>query len=223
MATALFVFLLTVNVAEGFGTHEMPMQRSSARPICRRRHRPSAPLFPHFNMISHNKRKYGTWQLDLSADEDSSLYESEGYANADEIFMAGEASDSPQPTTTNNNDVSSRPSFTPIELPIDGSLVVLLPAAVIAIFGIITSAMIFASSGDPILAPQGAEVSLIDSSNSKDLDQSNHCRGLGCGRSQESDLDSMRDFMGKFAKDQAQRDGDAPALATPNSESSVEI
>lgn len=222
MATALFVFLLTVNVAEGIGTHDLPMQ-SSARPICRRRHRPSAASSLHFNMISHNRRKYVTWQIDLSADEDSSSSESEGYANTDEIFMAGEASDPPQPSTTNNNDVSSITSFTPIELPIDGSLVVLLPAAVIAIFGIITSAMVFASSGDPILAPQGAEVSLIDSSNSKDLDQSNQCRGLGCGRSQESDLDSMRDFMGKFTKDQAQRDGDAPALNAPSDASSVEI
>lgn len=220
MATALFAFLLTVNAAEGFGTSDTPMQ-SSARPTCRQRHHSSAPSL-HFNMISHNKRKGITWQLGLSADDDSNSYGSEGNANTDEIFMVGEATDSPQPSTTNNNDVSSMPPFTPIELPIDGSLVVLLPAAVIAIFGIITSAMVFASSGDPILAPQGAEVSLIDSSNN-DLDQSNQCRGLGCGRSQESDLDSMRDFMGKFAKDQAQRDGDVPALTTPGGASSVEI
>ena len=221
MATALFVFLLTVNVAEGFGTSDMPMQ-NSARPTCRQRHLPSAPSL-HFNIISHNKRKDITWQLGLSVDEDSNSYESEGYANTDEIFMAGEAPDSPQPSTTSNNDVSSTPSFTPIELPIDGSLVVLLPAAVIAIFGIITSAMVFASSGDPILAPQGAEVSLIDSSKYYDLDQSKQCRGLGCGRSQESDLGSMRDFMGKFAKDQARRDGYVPALTTPSDASSVEI
>ena len=221
MATALFVFLVTVNVAEGFGTTDMPMQ-SSATTTCRRRHHSSAPSL-HFNMIYHNKRKSITWKLGLSADDDSNSSESDGYANTDEIFMAGEASDSPQPSTTINNDVSSMPPFTPIELPIDGSLVVLLPAAVIAIFGIITSAMVFASSGDPILAPQGAEVSLIDSSNN-DLDQSNHqCRGLGCGRSQESDLDSMRDFMGKLAKDQAQRDGDVPALAAPGGDGSVEI
>ena len=221
MATALFAFLLTVNVAEGFGTSDMPMQ-SSARPTCRRRHRPTAPSL-HFNMISHNKRKGITWQLGQSADDESNSYGSDGYANTDEIFMAGEASDSPQPSTTNNNsDVSSMPPFTPIELPIDGSLIVLLPAAVIAIFGIITSAMVFASSGDPILAPQGAEVSLIDRSN-YDLDQSNQCRGLGCGRSQESDLDSMRYFMGKFAKDQARRGGDVPALTTPGGASSVEI
>ena len=219
MATALFAFLLTVNVAEGFGASDIPMQ-SSARPKCRQRHS-SAPSL-HFNMISHNKRKAITWQFGLSDGDDSNSYESDGYANTDEIFMGGEASDSPQPSTTNNSDVSSMPPFTPIELPIDGSLVVLLPAAVIAIFGIITSAMVFASSGDPILAPQGAEVSLIDSSNN-DLDQSNQCRGLGCGRSQESDLDSMRDFMGKLAKDQAQRDGDVPALAAPGGDGSVEI
>ena len=168
-----------------------------------------------------------TGKLDLSAnDEDSNSYESEGYAKTDEIFMAGKAPDSPQPSTTNNNnDVSSTPSFTPIELPIDGSLVVLLPAAVIAVFGIITSAMVFASSGDPILAPQGsnAEVSLIDNQGNNDLDQSNQCRGLGCGRSQESDLDSMRDFMGKFAKDQARSDSGVPALTTPGDASSVEI
>ena len=224
MATALFVFLITANVAEGFGTSDMPMQ-SNARPTYRQRHRPSTTPSLHFNILSHTKRKdIITWQLDLSAnDEDSNSYESEGYANTDEIFMAGEASDSPQPSTTINNDVSSMPPFTPIELPIDGSLVVLLPAAVVAIFGIITSAMVFASSGDPILAPQGAEVSLIDSSNN-DLDQSNHqCRGLGCGRSQESDLDSMRDFMGKFAKDQARSDSGVPALTTPGDASSVEI
>ena len=219
MATALFAFLLTVNVAEGFGASDIPMQ-SSARPKCRQRHS-SAPSL-HFNMISHNKRKAITWQFGLSDGDDSNSYESDGYANTDEIFMGGEASDSPQPSTTNNSDVSSMPPFTPIELPIDGSLVVLLPAAVIAIFGIITSAMVFSSSGDPILAPQGAEVSLIDSSNN-DLDQSNQCRGLGCGRSQESDLDSMRDFMGKLAKDQAQRDGDVPALAAPGGDGSVEI
>ena len=221
MATALFAFLLTVNVAEGFGTTDMPMQ-SSATTTCRRRHHSSAPSL-HFNMISHNKRKGITWQLGLSADGDSNSSESDGYANTDEIFMAGEAPDSPQPSTTNNNsDVSSMPPFTPIELPIDGSLVVLLPAAVIAIFGIVTSAMVFASSGDPILAPQGAEVPLIENINNS-LDQSNQCRGLGCGRSQESDLDSMRYFMGKFAKDQARRGGDVPALTTPGGASSVEI
>ena len=223
MATTLFVFLLAVNVVEGFGARDMPMQ-SSPRPTCRQRHRPSAPSL-HFNILSHTKRKdIITWQLDLSAnDEDSNSYESEGYANTDEIFMAGEAPDSPQPSATNNNDVSSTTSFTPIELPIDGSLVVLLPAAVIAIFGIVTSAMVFASSGDPILAPQGTEVSLIDYQGNNDLDQSNQCRGLGCGRSQESDLDSMRDFMGKFAKDQARSDSGVPALTTPGDASSVEI
>ena len=220
MATAIFLVLLIMNVAEGFWTRDMPMQ-SSARPMCRRRHRPSVP-FPHFSWISHNDRKGITWQLGLSADEDSNSYESERYVNTGEIFMGGEASDSPQPSTANNNAISRTPSFTPIELPIDGSIVVLLPAAVIAIFGIITSAMVFASSGDPILAPQGAEVPLIENINNS-FDQSNQCRGLGCGRSQESDLDSLRNFMGKFAKDQAQRDGDVPALATPNSDSSVEI
>ena len=95
--------------------------------------------------------------------------------------------------------------------------------AIIAIFGIITSAMVFASSGDPILAPQGAEVSIVDDSNN-DLDESNQCRGLGCGRSQESDLNNMRDFMGRFAKEQSQHDGDTPAMAAPSSStSSVEI
>ena len=224
MATALFVFLITANVAEGFGTSDMPMQ-SNARPTYRQRHRPSTTTSLYFNIISHNKRKEITWQLGQSAEEDSNSYEREGYANTDEIIMAGEAPDSPQPSTTNNNDVSSTPSFTPIELPIDGSLVVLLPAAVIAVFGIITSAMVFASSGDPILAPQGsnAEVSLIDNQGNNDLDQSNQCRGLGCDRSQESDLDSMRDFMGKFAKDQARSDSGVPALTTPGDASSVEI
>ena len=222
MATAIFAFLLTVNVAEGFGTSDMPMQ-SNARPKYRQRHRPSTTSSLPFYIVSHNKRKEITWQFGLSADENSNSYESEGYANTDEIFMAGEAPDSPQPSTTNNNDVSSTPSFTPIELPIDGSLVVLLPAAAIAIFGIITSAMVFASSGDPILAPQGTEVSLIDNQGNNDLDQSNQCRGLGCGRSQESDLDSMRDFMGKFAKDQARSDSGVPALTTPGDASSVEI
>ena len=207
MAFALFLLFLSGNVVEGFRTCDLPS-------TCRQRHHPSAPSL-------HFKRKDITWQLGLATEEDSASNESEGYANTDTIFMTGEAP--PQPSTTDNdNDVSSMPSFTPIELPIDGSLVVLLPAAVIAVFGIITSAMVFASSGDPILAPQGAEVSLIDSSNNG-LDQSNQCRGLGCGRSQESDLDSMRDFMGRFAKDQSRFEGDAAALVAPNSEASVEI
>mmetsp|Transcript_6770 Transcript_6770/g.11297 ORF Transcript_6770/g.11297 Transcript_6770/m.11297 type:complete len:233 (-) Transcript_6770:35-733(-) len=215
---AFFVLLLVGNVVAGFSTCQ------STRLACQQRHHPSRPS-PSFRQspvcIDAHKNK-NIWQLGLSSKDDSSSSEgSEEYKNK-ELFMVGDGIPDSLPTTTNSAS-SSLPSFTPIEVPIDGSLVVLLPAAVIAIFGIITSALVFASSGDPILAPQGTEVSIVDHSNNN-LDESNQCRGLGCGRSQDSDLNSMRDFMGRFAKDQPQRDGDAPAMAAPSSStSSVEI
>jgi len=214
---ALFVHLLVGNVA-GFSTYQ------STRLACeQRRHHPS-PSFhqsvPHIDAHNNNKN---IWQLGLASSEGGSNSSESSKENQNEdVFMTfGESPDS-SPSATNSAP-SVTPSFTPIELPIDGSLVVLLPAAVIAIFGIITSAMVFASSGDPILAPQGAEVSIVDDSNN-DLDESNQCRGLGCGRSQESDLNNMRDFMGRFATEQSQPDGGAPVMAAPSSStSSVEI
>ena len=216
---AFFVPLLVGNVAGFISTYQSTRLASEQR-----RHHPS----PSFHQASvcidaHNNNK-NLWQLGLTSSEDdfNSSESSEENQNEEAFMTFDESPDDSSPSATSS--ASSVPSsFTPIELPIDGSLVVLLPAAVIAIFGIITSAMVFASSGDPILAPQGAEVSIVDDSNNN-LDESNICRGLGCGRSQESDLNSMRDFMGRFAKDQSQNDGDAPVMAAPSSStSSVEI
>ena len=215
---ALFVPLLVGNAA-GF----ISIDQSTRLACEQRRHHPS-PSFhqsvPHIDAHNNNKN---IWHLGLASSEDgsNSSENSEENRNEDVFMTFGESPDS-SPSATNSAP-SVTPSFTPIELPIDGSLVVLLPAAVIAIFGIITSAMVFASSGDPILAPQGAEVSIVDDS-INDLDESNQCRGLGCGRSQESDLNNMRDFMGRFAKERSQPDGDAPVMAAPSSStSSVEI
>ena len=215
---AFFVPLLVGNVAGFISTYQ-----STRLAREQRRHHPS----PSFHQASvcidaHNNNK-NIWQLGLTSSEDdfNSSESSEENQN-EEAFVTFDESPDSSPSATNGAS-SVPPSFTPIELPIDGPLVVLLPAAVIAIFGIITSVVVFASSGDPILAPQGAEVSIVDDSKN-DLDESNQCRGLGCGRSQESDLKSMRDFMGRFAKEQSQNDGDAPVMAAPSSStSSVEI
>jgi hypothetical protein len=217
MVAVLFALLLTGKMAAGFGTHQ---NLQSTRPICmcRQRCHPSASSI-QFNMGHSNKEKT-CWQLGQSSEDDDS-----GYANAEDADTVGESPGPGSSQPSISNAAPSSPFFTPtpIELPIDGSLVVLLPAAVIAIFGIITSAMVFASSGDPILAPQDAGVSLID--NSKvDPSESHQCRGLGCGRSQESDLNRMRDFMSRFANDQPRRDEDVPTLVAPSSSaSSVEI
>lgn len=111
-----------------------------------------------------------------------------------------------------NDDKSQAPepgSLFPIELPIDGSLVVLLPAVGIAVLGIITSIMVISNSADPVLAAPPGGGTMIDAAGQVGIQATERmvenisdatdeaCRGL-CS-SQEEQLENMRSFMNKFA------------------------
>ena len=81
----------------------------------------------------------------------------------------------------------------PIEVSIDGSLLVVLPAVGIALLGIITSVMVVANSSDPILAPPGTNEAAQAEGRMLDNEVDQLCRGF-CS-SQEEQLDKMRSFM----------------------------
>jgi len=87
------------------------------------------------------------------------------------------------------------------EFPIDGSVVVLAPAAIIAVLGFVMSINIAFNSKDVILSSvQGVGEVMSTPPVMKTTVRSDGCRGL-CS-SQESDLEGLRSFMGRFAKDQ---------------------
>ena len=81
----------------------------------------------------------------------------------------------------------------PIEVSIDGSLLVVLPAIGIALLGIITTVMVVANSSDPILAPPGTNEAAQSEGRMLDNEVDQLCRGF-CS-SQEEQLDKMRSFM----------------------------
>ena len=144
-----------------------------------------------FSSIPWNSGISASLQLGLSQDTTSDSMSSSA---------GGDDNGSGENVDSNFNYAVERPTNSNsalIELPIDGSIIVLLPAAIIAIFGVITSVAVFVNSGDPILSPdQSADAfERVDYSDTA----ATNCRGL-CG-SQQDDLDSMRNFMGKFAKE----------------------
>ncbi len=83
------------------------------------------------------------------------------------------------------------------EIPLDGSIVVLLPAAIIAVAGFIFSIVIGIQSKD-IIADQVAQVTeSLSTPPVKEQVVSNDCRGL-CS-DQDKQLETMKNFMQKFA------------------------
>ena len=94
----------------------------------------------------------------------------------------------------------------------DGSLLVIVPAAVIAILGIVMSAVIAINSSDQFI--------IVDDNNNNSFDKGviispttttttteavdknkNGCRGLFCSSSpQQEDVDSLRNFMESITK-----------------------
>ena len=90
------------------------------------------------------------------------------------------------------------------EIPLDGSIVVLLPAALIAVVGFILSISIALNSKDLIAQQMGEVAGKMEDINTamskppvKKSVQYEGCRGL-CSN-QEEQLDSMRNFMNSLA------------------------
>jgi hypothetical protein len=107
---------------------------------------------------------------------------------------------------TRLDSTSSQPSKTtniPLlgEVAVDGGLVVLVPAAVIAILGFVMSINIAINSSDAIvaaLANAGEDITQKAINQARQQYDENACRGL-CS-SQEQDLDSLRKFMTGLGK-----------------------
>jgi hypothetical protein len=88
------------------------------------------------------------------------------------------------------------------EVPVDGSLVVLVPAAVIAVLGLLMSVVVAVNSRDAIvatLAQVSDELSQTAISKSSQTYDDSVCRGI-CSTQQE-DLEGLKTFMNRFAKD----------------------
>ena len=102
-------------------------------------------------------------------------------------------------------------SIFPIELSIDGSILVVLPAVGIAVLGIITTAMVITNSNDdPILLTSSSSsslaaaarierlLSLDDKATNKVTDQAVKCRGI-CSPDKEEQLETIRRFMNSIS------------------------
>ena len=102
-------------------------------------------------------------------------------------------------------------SIFPIELSIDGSILVVLPAVGIAVLGIITTAMVITNSNDdPILLTSSSSSSLAaavrierllpldDDATNKVTDQAVQCRGI-CSPDKEEQLETIRRFMNSIS------------------------
>ena len=88
------------------------------------------------------------------------------------------------------------------EIPLDGSLVVLAPAAIIAVVGLITSVIIGFQSQDSIvdaLNQVSQEVTQSAAERANMMYDENACRGI-CS-SQEQNLEGLRGFMENFRRD----------------------
>ena len=87
------------------------------------------------------------------------------------------------------------------EVPVDGSLVVLVPAAVIAVAGFVLSIVIGFSSSDKIVNSLNQVVDDIAVQANEKVNRQydeNTCRGL-CS-SQEQDLEGLKSFMESLRK-----------------------
>jgi hypothetical protein len=87
------------------------------------------------------------------------------------------------------------------EVPVDGSMTVLLPAAGIAALGFIFSIVVAFNSQDEfvrIIAQAGTDIADQATQKTNMVYDENVCRGL-CS-SQESDLEGLRNFMQSLAK-----------------------
>merc|ERR1712150_346201 len=80
------------------------------------------------------------------------------------------------------------------EIPVDGSLVVLAPAAVIAVVGLIMSFVVAFQARDDILET----LSSVNPPPPRPVVTSDKCRGI-CS-DQEQSLNELREFMGSFSK-----------------------
>jgi len=102
-------------------------------------------------------------------------------------------SDEPVP---DNNPSQRAPLFG--EVPIDGSVVVLAPAVVIGVLGIIFGIVVALNSEDSFVQEVSpAELTRMEYAPTK-AEEGMSCRGL-CS-SQEEDLDGLRNFMGSLSK-----------------------
>mmetsp|Transcript_27244 Transcript_27244/g.58537 ORF Transcript_27244/g.58537 Transcript_27244/m.58537 type:complete len:211 (-) Transcript_27244:248-880(-) len=100
-----------------------------------------------------------------------------------------------EPTFT---DETTRPVPLFGEVTVSGDLIVLLPAAVISILGLIFSIVVAFNSGDAFVE-ESSQVELTEMKNAPTVVvEEGRCRGL-CS-SQDEDLDGLRSFMGSFSK-----------------------
>ena len=88
------------------------------------------------------------------------------------------------------------------EIPLDGSIVVLLPVALIAVVGFIMSINIAFNSKDAIVDKMNEVNAVLSTPPVKQNTDNEGCRGL-CS-DQEEQLDSMRNFMNSLAPKKAQ-------------------
>ncbi len=88
------------------------------------------------------------------------------------------------------------------EIPLDGSIVVLLPVALIAVVGFIMSINIALNSKDAIVEKMDEINAVLSAPPVKQAPVSDGCRGL-CS-DQEEQLDSMRNFMNSLAPKKVQ-------------------
>mmetsp|Transcript_9143 Transcript_9143/g.11437 ORF Transcript_9143/g.11437 Transcript_9143/m.11437 type:complete len:276 (+) Transcript_9143:75-902(+) len=88
------------------------------------------------------------------------------------------------------------------EIPLDGSIVVLLPVALIAVVGFVMSINIAFNSKDAIVEKMDEINNVLSAPPVKKAPETEGCRGL-CS-DQEEQLDSMRNFMNSLAPKKAQ-------------------
>jgi hypothetical protein len=107
-------------------------------------------------------------------------------------------------TKNQENSKAKAPLFG--EIPVDGGLVVLIPAAVIAVVGVITSLVVIFSAHDTFSDPVSQQMTqdintaaIVQTESSLPMNAAADCRGL-CSNHQDEQLESMKLFMEGISK-----------------------